>query len=35
MMAVVGGRLGYGLIHFDYYSAHPAALPAEQALFMA
>ena len=24
--AVVGGRLGYGLIHFDYYSAHPAAL---------
>ncbi len=24
--AVVGGRLGYGLIHLDYYSAHPAAL---------
>ncbi len=24
--AVLGGRLGYGLIHFDYYSANPAAL---------
>jgi prolipoprotein diacylglyceryltransferase len=24
--AVVGGRLGYALIHFDYYSANPAAV---------
>jgi prolipoprotein diacylglyceryltransferase len=24
--AVVGGRLGYGLIHLDYYQANPAAL---------
>jgi len=24
--AVIGGRLGYGLIHLDYYSARPAAL---------
>jgi phosphatidylglycerol:prolipoprotein diacylglycerol transferase len=24
--AVVGGRLGYGLLHLDYYAAHPAAL---------
>ena len=24
--AVVGGRLGYGLIHFDYYSSDPRAL---------
>ena len=24
--AFVGGRLGYGLIHLDYYQAHPAAL---------
>lgn len=24
--AVVGGRLGYGLIHLDYYRANPAAL---------
>lgn len=23
--AVVGGRLGYGLIHFDYYRANPSA----------
>jgi prolipoprotein diacylglyceryltransferase len=24
--AFAGGRLGYGLIHLDYYQAHPAAL---------
>ncbi len=24
--AVVGGRLGYGLIHLDYYLAHPSVL---------
>ncbi|HEV8489346.1 MAG TPA: prolipoprotein diacylglyceryl transferase family protein [Candidatus Limnocylindrales bacterium] len=24
--AVVGGRLGYGLVHLDYYAGHPAAL---------
>jgi prolipoprotein diacylglyceryltransferase len=24
--AVVGGRLGYGLLHFDYYSANPGAI---------
>jgi prolipoprotein diacylglyceryltransferase len=24
--AIVGGRLGYGLIHFDYYSTHVSAL---------
>ena len=24
--AVVGGRLGYGLLHLDYYSANPGAL---------
>lgn len=24
--AVVGGRLGYGLLHLDYYAAHPGAI---------
>jgi phosphatidylglycerol---prolipoprotein diacylglyceryl transferase len=24
--AVVGGRLGYGLLHLDYYGAHPGAI---------
>ncbi|HEY7589538.1 MAG TPA: prolipoprotein diacylglyceryl transferase family protein [Candidatus Limnocylindrales bacterium] len=24
--AVVGGRVGYGLVHLDYYAAHPGAL---------
>ncbi len=24
--AVVGGRLGYALLHLDYYAAHPAAI---------
>jgi phosphatidylglycerol:prolipoprotein diacylglycerol transferase len=32
--AVLGGRLGYGLIHLDYYLAHPAAIvdPSQGAL---
>jgi prolipoprotein diacylglyceryltransferase len=32
--AVVGGRLGYALLHLDYYLAHPAALldPAQGSL---
>jgi prolipoprotein diacylglyceryltransferase len=24
--AVAGGRLGYGMLHLDYYAAHPAAI---------
>ena len=24
--AIVGGRLGYGLLHLDYYSTHPGAI---------